>query len=121
MNADIFKRIEEMNKTAFDSAQKLGDINSRAFAGIAECQLHTLGEWVEAGVKHFETASKANDLETWMGCQSAAYSDMARTVAERTAELGGIVKGAQAEWSSWIEEGLKDAKTVAARPRKKTA
>jgi len=107
MQNEIFKGFESLNKTALDSARRLGEINVRALERLNARQLEAASDCLEGGVRQMQMLGEAKDVRDVLSGQSSLAAELNSKLVQHLRETGTILMDARGEYQSWMEDGLK--------------
>lgn len=122
MTDDFTKQWNQISKTAIESMQELGNINTRVVEKLTEQQLAVLNTCMEASQRELELAAsgaKVQDPQSLLTAQAelmAEYNSRLMAIVQSTGE---ILKDCNSEITSWADKGMNVTKTAVKKPAPK--
>ncbi len=123
MTNDITKQWSQISKTAIESMQELGNINTRVVEKLTEQQLAVLNTCMEASQKELELAAAGaenQDPQNLLTAQAelmAEYNSRLMSIVQSTSE---ILKDCNSEIINWADKGMNIAQTTVKKTAAKT-
>jgi len=124
MTDNITKQWNEISKTAIESMNELGSINTRVIEKLTEQQLAVLNTCMEASQKEIDLAASKKNVQD----PQALLAAQAELVAEYNSKLiaivqstGDILKDCNNEITSWVDKGMNVTAKAAPKTVKKAA
>ncbi len=104
---DLYK---ELSEKTVASVKRLGELNLRTFETMAAKQVEMMQSCVDHGSKQAEVLTSSRDLKEILSAQAELSSACAEQFSSNMTETADILKTAQEELSSLVEESVADVK-----------
>lgn len=122
MQNELLEAMSSVQKSAFDAAKKLTEINLKAMSELTEKQMALSASYLNRGISQFEMAKDAKDYGSFMSDQAAAMKAYGEEAVVATRETMEILNSTRDELAAWMESGMdKAVSAVKAAPAKKAA
>ena len=109
MQKDFIKGVETLNKTVLESVKRLAEINGKAVERATERQLALTADYMDAAVRQMGLFGDMKDVQAVVAAQSKLVSEFGEKLVAHAKKNAEIFEQTKGEYSSWLEEGIKQA------------
>jgi len=123
MTSDITKQWSEISKTAIESMNELGSINTRVIEKLTEQQLTILSTCMEASQKELNLAASEKNLQdpqSLLAAQAELIAEYNSKLMHIVQSTGEILKDCNSEITSWADKSINVTQKSAAKAAPKT-